>query len=331
MTPSRVSRTGTSTTGPASGSGEVLCVGEVLWDSLPEGLFLGGAPFNVACHLRATGTPVSMVSRVGSDRLGDEVLRRATRYGVGTDLIQVDPLLPTGFVRVHVDESGNGSYEICEPVAWDAIEATETLLARAARARAIVFGSLAQRNTTTRYTIERLWEVASDQTVMVCDVNLRPPHDELEVVRASLGMADVVKLSDAELIGLAERFGWKNGDEREMMQALATQFGCTVVCVTRGSRGAALWHDGKFSEHPGFPAEVRDTVGAGDAFLAVLLAGLLGGSSDAELLQHANLMGAYVVTQFGALPADQSAAIAPPEAPAPATRPRARQVKRRGR
>jgi fructokinase len=104
-----------------------------------------------------------------------------------------------------------------------------------------------------------------------------------------------------------------------------------VVCVTRGSRGAALWHDGKFSEHPGFPAEVRDTVGAGDAFLAVLLAGLLGGSSDAELLQHANLMGAYVVTQFGALPADQSAAIAPPEAPTPAARPRARQAKRRGR
>jgi fructokinase len=110
-------------------------------------------------------------------------------------------------------------------------------------------------------------------------------------------MADVVKLSDAELIGLAERFGWKNGDEREMMRALATQFGCTVVCVTRGSRGAALWHDGEFSEHPGFPAEVRDTVGAGDAFLAVLLAGLLAGSPDAELLQHANLMGAYVVTR----------------------------------
>jgi fructokinase len=173
--------------------------------------------------------------------------------------------------------------------------------------------------------------VASDGTLMVCDVNLRPPHDELEVVRSSLGMADIVKLSDAELIGLTERFGWADREEREMMQGLATQFGCTVVCVTRGSRGAALWHDGEFSEHPGFPAEVRDTVGAGDAFLAVLLAGLLGGSSDAELLQHANLMGAYVVTQFGALPADQSAAIAPPEAPTPVARPRARQAKRRGR
>src|SRR3954464_8636509 len=97
---------------------EVLCVGEVLWDSLPEGLFLGGAPFNVACHLRAAGTPVSMVSRVGDDRLGDEVLRRATRYGVGVDLVQVDADLRTGFVRVRVDDAGNPGYEILEPSAW---------------------------------------------------------------------------------------------------------------------------------------------------------------------------------------------------------------------
>src|SRR3954468_12585233 len=131
MTRSRSARAAAPPRVPAALSGEVLCVGEVLWDSLPEGLFLGGAPFNVACHLRATGTPVSMVSRVGDDRLGEEVLRRAARYGVGTDLIQVDETLPTGFVRVHVDERGNGSYEICEPVAWDAIEATETLLAGA--------------------------------------------------------------------------------------------------------------------------------------------------------------------------------------------------------
>jgi fructokinase len=308
----------------------VLCVGEVLWDSLPEGLFLGGAPFNVACHLRATGTPVSMVSRVGGDRLGDEVLRRAARYGVSTDLIQVDDALPTGFVRVHVDERGNGSYEICEPVAWDAIEATETLLGRAATARAIVFGSLAQRSATSRATIARLRSVAK-QALMVFDVNLRPPYEDADVVRASLAAADVVKLSEEELVRLSEWFGWDDGDQHAMLRGLAREFRCSVVCVTRGSRGAALLHDGVLTEHPGFPAEVRDTVGAGDAFLAVLLAGLLAGSSDAELLQHANLMGAYVVTQFGALPADQGAAIAPPEAPAPPPRPRARPVKRRSR
>src|ERR671932_1315357 len=124
---------------------EILCVGELLWDALPAGLFLGGAPFNVACHLRAAGLPTTMVSRVGSDLLGEEALRRLARYGVGTDLMQVDPSLPTGFVRVTVDDADNPAYEIVEPAAWDAIAPTETLLRRAADARAIVFGTLAQR------------------------------------------------------------------------------------------------------------------------------------------------------------------------------------------
>lgn len=313
---------------PSAKAGEVLCVGEVLWDSLPEGLFLGGAPFNVACHLRATGTPVSMVSRVGSDRLGDEVLRRAARYGVGTDLIQVDPELPTGFVRVHVDERGNGSYEICAPAAWDAIEPTEALLARAGRASAIVFGSLAQRSAQSRTTIERL-RATAPQALAVFDVNLRPPYDDFDVITRSLQGADVVKFSEEELARLLEWNQIRGLTLRQQMEWVAHMFGCRAVCVTRGSHGAALLHDGAFSEHPGFPAEVRDTVGAGDAFLAVLLAGLLAGSSDAELLQHANLMGAYVVTQFGALPADQGAAMAPPEGPTPVRRPRAKQVKRR--
>jgi fructokinase len=312
-----------------SSGGEVLCVGEVLWDSLPEGLFLGGAPFNVACHLRATGTTVSMVSRVGDDRLGDEVLRRAVRYGVGVDLVQTDPALPTGFVRVHVDGRGNGSYEICEPAAWDAIDAAESLLTRAARARAIVFGSLAQRHATTRATIERLWTVGAS-ALMVFDVNLRPPYEDVDVVRRSLERADVVKLSSGELTRLSEWFGWE-GDEQARMRLLAERFRCGVVCVTRGGEGAALLHDGVLTVHPGFPAEVRDTVGAGDAFLAVLLAGLLAGHSDAELLQHANLIGAYVVTQFGALPADQNVATSSPaEGSAPRPRTRARAVKRRG-
>src|SRR5215213_7557415 len=111
-------------------SSEVLCVGEVLWDALPAGLFLGGAPFNVACHLRAAGLPVAMVSRVGADHLGDEAVRRAARYGVGTDLIEVDSSLPTGFVRATVDDEGNARYEIVEPAAWDAIAASDALLGR---------------------------------------------------------------------------------------------------------------------------------------------------------------------------------------------------------
>jgi fructokinase len=288
-------------------SSEILCVGEVLWDALPEGLFLGGAPFNVACHLRAAGAPVSMVSRVGDDRLGEEVLRRAARYGVGVDLVQVDDTLPTGFVRVTVDDAGIPTYEIVEPAAWDAIMPSDALVARATEARAVVFGSLAQRHATSRRTIERLLDT---EALKVFDVNLRPPYDDREIVRRSLERADVAKLSHGEMQQVADWFDLR-GDLRASAAALAESFDCPVVCVTRGSDGAAMWREGRWTEHPGFKVEVKDTVGAGDAFLAVLLVGLLAGGESGVLLQNANLIGAYVATQFGALPSDQAATVPP--------------------
>lgn len=280
---------------------EILCFGELLWDALPAGLFLGGAPFNVACHLSAAGARVAMVSRVGDDRLGEEALRRAAQFRVRTDLIQVDGRLPTGFVRASVDDNGEARYEILAPAAWDAIEATEPLLARADAASCIVFGSLAQRHPTARATLERLWKSPAR---MVFDVNLRPPHVDRDAVRRSLERADVVKVARAELDRLAEWFGL-TGTERDVAAELAARFKCPVVCVTRGAEGAALWRDGEWTEHPGFEVEVRDTVGAGDAFLSVLITGLLAGTDSESILQNANLIGAYVVTQFGAVPADQ--------------------------
>lgn len=279
-------------------TGEVLCVGEILWDALPAGLFLGGAPFNVACHLSATGVQVAMVSRVGADRLGDEAVRRARDYGVATDLVQVDPHLPTGLVSATIDESGEAKYVIVDGVAWDAIQPHETLLARAENAVAIVFGSLAQRHATTRQTIERLWE---SRALMVFDLNLRPPHEDRDVIRRSLERADVVKVNSEELRQLASWFGLPSGD-RESASALSRLFSCPVVCVTRGRGGAALWRDDTWTEHPGFEVEVRDTVGAGDAFLASLLAGLLAGADNETLLKAANRAGADVAAQSGALP-----------------------------
>ncbi len=298
---------------------EVLCVGEVLWDSLPAGLFLGGAPFNVARHLRAAGIPAGMVSRVGDDRLGEEIIRRAARYGVATDLVQVDDALRTGFVQVMLDDSGSAAYDIVAPAAWDAIALNDDLLARANAARAIVYGSLAQRNAVTRATIERLW---ASKALMVFDANLRPPFDDKEVVRRSMQRADVVKLSDVELRVLIKWFDLP-ADTRAAASAIAEGFGCDTVCVTRGREGAVMWRGGAWSEHDGFEVEVRDTVGAGDAFLAVLLAGILGGAPDAAILKHANLIGAYVSTQDGAVPTDQSAAIAQAVRP-PAREPRKR-------
>lgn len=310
------------TSGEAATEAEVLCVGEVLWDALPAGLFLGGAPFNVACHLRAAGVPVSLVSRVGDDRLGAEARARVARYGVRTDLVQVDPRLPTGFVRVSISQSGSPTFEILAPAAWDAIEVNDALLARARASRAIVFGSLAQREPVTRRTIEALWDAGAGDggPMLVFDANLRPPFDDRDVVRRSLERANVVKVSARELEQLAGWFGLPvrtpnhgtNAELEPTVDALARRFDCQVVCVTNGKEGSGLWREGRWTEHPGFEVDVRDTVGTGDAYLAVLLAGLLGGADDESLLHHASLMGAYVATQSGAVPADQPVVFRPP-------------------
>lgn len=277
---------------------EVLCVGEVLWDSLPSGLFLGGAPFNVAGHLNALGVAASIVSRVGVDRLGDEALLRIAARGIDTGLIQRDPELETGFVSVSMTGEGIPSYRIVEPAAWDRIELNDGLIDRTASASAIVYGSLAQRHPRSRLCIERLCELA---TYRVFDVNLRPPHESPDVVSRSLRYADLVKLNEAELRQMATWFDLP-ADAREAVTALAAEFGCQIVCVTRGSEGAAILNDGRWSEHAGFKVRVVDTVGAGDAFLAAVLFGLSAGREDDEILEQANLLGAYVATQPGAIP-----------------------------
>lgn len=286
-------------------AGAVLCIGELLWDSLPAGLFLGGAPFNVAWHLHAFDVAVNVVSRVGADRLGEEAIERVRGYGMATDLVQVDVGLPTGISKVRLDDHGAAKYEIAAPAAWDAIEATGELRRSAAQARAIVFGSLAQRSAVTRATID---EVCRGGALKVFDVNLRPPYDGAQLVLELLGRADVVKLNREELATLQS---WLHLPETldGAMAALAEKFDCQVVCVTSGRNGSALWRDGRFVEHCGYEVDVKDTVGAGDAFLAALLVGLLEDREDLLLLKRANLVGAYVAAHTGALPAYREGAL----------------------
>ncbi|PQJ34926.1 hypothetical protein BSZ35_10245 [Salinibacter sp. 10B] len=279
-------------------SDEILCVGEILWDALPDGLFLGGAPFNVACHLRALGEDVGFVSRVGNDVLGDEALRRLRVYGLETDLMQVDDTLPTGFVRVALDDGGEPDYEIVEPAAWDAITLSDPLQQRGERAAAVVFGSLAQRAGTSRQTIQALCET---NALRIFDINLRPPYIDRDVVERSLSIADVVKLNDHELHRLRTWFGLPNGAEAAM-GALADTFGCSAVCVTLGGEGARLWNEGQYWSHPGYATEVADTVGAGDAFLAAFLSGIINDQNGEILLDRANRLGAFVASRSGALP-----------------------------
>ncbi|OZC02989.1 carbohydrate kinase family protein [Rubricoccus marinus] len=268
-----------------------LLVGEVLWDALPRGLFLGGAPFNVAAHLQRLGEPVRLVTRVGADELGREARRRIAATGLDASGVQTDPSLPTGFVRVGVDASGDARYDILAPAAWDAIAPPE------AGAEVVVFGTLAQRDARSRAAIRGLWRGAR---VRVLDLNLRPPHVSPEVIEASLRAADIVKLNAEELKALREQFALASGGAMALRD-LAERFSLASVCVTRGARGARLLHDGEAFDHAGCAAEVRDTVGAGDAFLAALLSGLFRGDPPADVLDRANRLGAQVAGVEGAL------------------------------
>jgi fructokinase len=287
-------------------SDDIMCVGELLWDALPEGLFLGGAPFNVASHLHALGEEVLFVSRVGDDRLGEEARRRLPARGLDTDLVQTDGARPTGFVRVALDaDTGEPDYEIVAPAAWDAIAFTDAVRRHAKQINALVFGSLAQRAAPSRQTIQRLCET---EALCVFDVNLRPPHVARTVVEQSLRAADVVKVNEAELDRLRAWFALSEGEEAALAD-LAETFDCSTVCVTQGREGARLWQNGDCVCRPGYSVEVADPVGAGDAFLAALLSGLLDGRGGADLLDLAHRLGAYVASQSGAVPSYEADAL----------------------
>lgn len=282
----------------AGQNGEIMCIGEILWDSLPRGLYLGGAPFNVACHLQSLGEQVVFVSRVGGDVLGTEARRRLRNRGLSDALVQIDRRFPTGFVEVKLSADGIPSYVIVEPAAWDRIALTEDLVDRAVHARAIVFGSLAQRGRTSRATLRALLDT---EAVKVFDVNLRPPYLDKKIVAASLEAADIVKCNMVELEILSEWFGLPN-TEQAALHELTTTFHCESVCLTRGSKGAVFWADGEVHVHDGYHVIVEDTVGTGDAFLAALLSRRLQGRSAAESLDFANRLGAFVATRQGGTP-----------------------------
>lgn len=280
---------------------KILAVGEVLWDLLPDGKQLGGAPANFTYHCRALGALARLVTRVGDDELGREVLERFRALGLPTETVQVDPEQPTGTVSVTLDRSGQPHFTIHEGVAWDRIRADEAGLAAAGEADAICFGSLAQRSELARQAIRTLVAAAPPTALRVLDVNLRPPFVDRNVIAASLELANILKLNDGELTELATMFGLPAG-VREGMEELAGRFGLKVVALTRGAEGSLLLADGEWSDHPGQPTEVSDTIGAGDAFTACLVVGLLAGHPLDAINEHANRVAAYVCSQPGGTP-----------------------------
>jgi len=279
----------------------VLAVGEVLWDLLPSGRQLGGAPANFAYHAHALGAEAHLVSRVGDDPLGREILERLRALGLSNDLVAVDPEAPTGTVSVELREGGQPRFTLHEGVAWDRLSITAAALAAAARAEAVCFGTLAQRSPASRESVRALVAATPPAALRILDVNLRQAFYSAEVIEASLALASVLKVNDEELPVLAALLRLPAGTDEAIVEA-ARRYGLRLVALTRGSRGSRLYAEGRYSDHAGLPATVADTVGAGDAFTAALALGTLAGWDLDAVNEAANEVAAFVCSQKGATP-----------------------------
>ena len=289
----------------------VVCVGETLWDFLPSGRFMGGAPFNVAAHLAKLGLHTTLISRLGDDELGKEAADRMMLAGLDLSALQFDATHPTGEARALLDDSGSATYAFLSPAAWDAIEASPAALASVQLADALVFGTLAQRAPLSSAAVLHL---AAAARYRIFDPNLRAPHIDRALTLGSLSLAQMVKLNEVECALFGE---WLNcgADPAALLHSMQREFGVGSLCITRGSAGALLFHNGSWYEQVAFPCAVVDTVGAGDSFLAMLIAELLRGSRPDVALRRAARLAAYVASQPGAVPDYDPVAFTGPDRP----------------
>ncbi|MEM9398699.1 MAG: carbohydrate kinase [Verrucomicrobiota bacterium] len=278
----------------------VLCFGEVLWDCLPRGLFMGGAPCNVAYHLQQSGITANPVTAVGQDFLGHEIVRRIKNAGLSDQFVQTIPDKMTGVVQVQINELGNAKYDITEDVAWDYISLAQGLEEAAIKASAIVFGSLAQRSLPNRAVLGALLHDASD-AMKVFDVNLRPPFDDLHLVQTLCSESDLIKMNGDELKRLT---GTSSNDLEKHARKFAELLSGKdkIFCITDGANGAGLLIKNKWLWEKAKKIEVKDTVGAGDSFLAALISELLHDKKPAEALVKACRLGDFVASSDGAMP-----------------------------
>ncbi|GAB3996449.1 carbohydrate kinase [Spirosoma daeguense] len=276
----------------------ITCFGEILWDVLPTSKQPGGAPMNVAADLRNFGLNAQLISRVGNDDLGHELLDFLHKKGIPLELVQTGQTHLTGVAKANVSDSNEVTYKLVHPVAWDYIQLESELLDAVRNSGLFVYGSLAARSPQTRDTLLALLAVAKRK---VFDVNIRAPHYERTLVEELMHQADIAKLNEHEL---AEICGWLNGPDQvePAMAFLREHFSLDVLCVTLGEKGAILLDTNGYVKQAGFPVEVADTIGSGDAFLAAFLFKTLQGESPQETLSFACATGAYVATKQGATP-----------------------------
>ncbi|HOJ09547.1 MAG TPA: carbohydrate kinase [Clostridiales bacterium] len=299
-------------------------VGEILWDMLPSGKQLGGAPANFVYHASALGADAYIVSTVGNDNLGREIINKINIMGLSSRYIQINNNHPTGTVEVKLDNRGIPSYFIHENVAWDYIYSEKEESELLGKADAICFGTLGQRSETSRNTILKMLENAREaskaedpenvenaesQCIRVFDINLRQHFYNKEIIHNSLKHADIFKLNDEELpvvsklLGLGHEICEEDKNSTlNILWKLAEKYSLKLIALTRGSKGSLLLSEGRVSDHPGFPADIVDTVGAGDAFTAAVIMGFLKKLDLDEINCLANRIGSYVCTREGGTP-----------------------------
>lgn len=276
-------------------------LGELLWDMLPGGKQLGGAPFNFARHCAQLGLEAFPVSRVGEDALGQETLSLLDEWGVNTAYVSTDPIHATGTVDVVLDQAGKPTYEIHEGVAWDNLALSKELEKLAPRVDAVCFGSLSQRNVCSRETVLGFLDRMRPDALKVFDVNIRQNYYNRGTIEESLGRANVLKLSDEELPVLSEYFSL-NGSIPDQLDGLLKLFDLKLIAYTRGPDGSLLVNDSGSDDHPGIPIPGKDTIGAGDSFSATICVGLLKGMTLSQINENANQVATYVCSQSGATP-----------------------------
>lgn len=284
---------------------KVVCFGEMLWDCFPDHEIPGGAPMNVALHLKQLGLDVKMISRLGKDVRGEKLLAFVKSYGLDTEEIQWDENHPTGTVTVDNKDPENIQYTINAPAAWDHITLSKTNSKTVNEADAFIFGSLGIRN---QMSWDSLYHLVHAPVLKIFDINLRSPYYDFEQIEILLGYTDILKINEDELLIVADYFDIPVNSKKDSEIAssvsayLCEHFPIQMVCVTLGSKGALIYEEGKISSHPGYKVKVQDTVGAGDAFLSGFVKAYLDGKKSWEILDFACALGAFVATQKGGTP-----------------------------
>jgi fructokinase len=279
---------------------KIVCFGEMLWDMLPSGRQIGGAPLNVALHLRNLNVNPSIISRIGSDDLGQELLKIIENRGLDTKLVQVGKSHLTGIVKANTDKLEDVKYKIVYPVSWDYIELSDNATEEVKNADIFIFGSLAARNQKSK---ETLFSLLNFSKFNILDLNLREPYYNIELVEYLLTCANFLKVNEDELEVLCNWFNIESKVKMVQSELIRAKYNLDFVCVTMGKNGALLNIEGEIVSVSGYPVKVVDTIGSGDSFLASLVYKLLiNGESPKNALDFACAYGAMVATKSGATP-----------------------------